>query len=115
VSFAAAAAALIEGAAWAIEHAPILKAVGEALAAGTPVEALHAAVRGAMIKSNDQALREEFDAADGRKSGSQGRTAYEAWVEVKNRTSEIFHLSWENLEEEDRAAWEAAADAAREG
>lgn len=57
----------IEGIGWLLEHADIVKAVGEAIAAGTPKEAIQAGIRGAMMKISEQALEEEFRAAEERK------------------------------------------------
>jgi hypothetical protein len=50
-----------------LEHSDVLEDVAAALAAGTPKEALRAAIRSAIVKTSDQAIREELEAAEARK------------------------------------------------
>lgn len=60
-------AAALEVGAFLLEHADVLEDVGQALASGTPKEAIRAAIRGAMVKVSDDAIREELDAAEARR------------------------------------------------
>lgn len=105
----------IEGIGWLLEHADIVKTVGEAIAAGTPKEAIQAAVRGVMLKQSEAALREELEAADGRKAGSQGQRGYEAYAAFTGgKTFDGRNMpSWSELPDRIKGAWEAAADAIR--
>lgn len=99
-----------------IEHAPIFKLVGEALAAGHPREAVEAAIRGIMVKTAEESLADEFTAAEQRSAGSQGRIGYEAYCRSagnKNYRGEECP-AWDTLPEAIRTHWEAAADAIRE-
>lgn len=60
------AQAAVDGLVWLLEHANIVKAVGEALAAGAPKEAVEAAIRGLIVDQSEATLREEFEAANAR-------------------------------------------------
>ncbi|MBX3218931.1 MAG: hypothetical protein KF795_00345 [Labilithrix sp.] len=59
---------LLETGKFLLANHDIVEDVARALAAGTPKEAIRAAIRGAMIKVSDDALREELEAAEGRKT-----------------------------------------------
>lgn len=59
--------ALTEVGLFLVEHGDILEDVAEAIAAGTPKEAIQAAIRGAMVAQSDAAIREELEAAEKRK------------------------------------------------
>lgn len=50
-----------------LENADVVRDVAEAIAAGTPKEAIQAAVRGAMVKVSDAAIAEELAAAESRR------------------------------------------------
>lgn len=98
-----------------IENAPLFKLIGEAIAAGHPRDAIEAAVRGVMIKTGEEALSDEFAAAEKRRAGSQGRVGYEAYCRSagnKNYRGEECP-AWDALPEAIRTHWEAAADAIR--
>lgn len=109
------AALAIEGIGWLLEHADILKTIGESLAAGSPKEAIQAAVRGVMLKQSEDALREELLAADVRKAGSQGQRGYEAYAAFTGgKTFDGREMpTWDQLPDRIKGAWEAAADAIR--
>lgn len=53
--------------AFLLEHGDLVEDVASALKAGTPKEAIQAAIRGVMIQVSDDAIREEFDAAKARR------------------------------------------------
>lgn len=105
----------LEGIGWLIEHADIVKAVGEAITAGTPKEAIQAGIRGVMLRQSEDALREELLAADGRKAGSQGQRGYEAYAAFTGgKTFDGRDMpTWDQLSDRIKGAWEAAADAIR--
>lgn len=108
--------ALLEGAAWVFEHADLLKTVGQALASGSPKEAIQTAIRGVMIRTTEDALREEFRAAKKRTEGSQGKVAFEAYFrKLYAGQANPLPMQWNDVPRELVEAWEAAADAVREG
>jgi hypothetical protein len=53
--------------AFLLEHADLIEDVAEALKSGTPKDAIRAAIRGAIVKTSDDAIREELEAAESRK------------------------------------------------
>lgn len=57
----------LEGLEWLLEHADIVKTVGDAIAAGHSKEAIQTAILGLIMKQSEDELKEELDAAEARK------------------------------------------------
>jgi hypothetical protein len=61
---------LLEAGEFLLANHDVIEDVAEALAAGTPKDAIRAAIRGAMVKVSDAAISEELEAAEARKDGA---------------------------------------------
>lgn len=61
---------MLEALAFLAEHADIIEEISKAIAGGTPKDAIKAAIKGVQVQVSDDALKEELDAAQGRRSGA---------------------------------------------
>ncbi len=97
------------------EHWDVVEDVADAIAGGSPKDAIKAAIRGVRVQASRDALAEEFGAAENRRNDNHGAVAYAAYaVSTGGKTYDGRDMpTWEGLTDKIRTAWEAAADAAR--
>ena len=112
-------AALVALGGFLLEHADVVVDVAQAIADGSPKEAIKAAIRGVKVQAARNALADEFAAAAERDARfTRGRYAWEAYWRSLGRDFDTdagaTGSAWAALPDIDRRAWEAAADAARE-
>lgn len=63
-------AALLTVGQFLLDHADVVEEVAKAIAGGTPKDAIIAAIKGVQVKTSDDAIREELEAAEVRRSGA---------------------------------------------
>lgn len=91
-----------------LEHMDVVEDVVDALAGGSPKDAIKAAIRSVKVQVARDALEGELDAATKRRAENHGQRAYEAfWV------GPVDVVPWDTLPTQVQACWERAADAAR--
>lgn len=56
--------------AFLLEHGDVVEDIATAIAGGTPKEAIKAAIKGIQVEVSDDAIREELEAAEARRSGA---------------------------------------------
>jgi hypothetical protein len=61
------ASSALDVGAFLLEHGDLVEDVASALASGTPKDVIKAAVKAAQTQISDDAIREELNAADGRR------------------------------------------------
>jgi hypothetical protein len=54
-----------------VEHPGIIDAAASAIEGGTPEDVIIAAIKGALVKESDDAIREELEAAEARDAGDE--------------------------------------------